>query len=125
MQIPRRCLEVGQERGPARVLRNDTRTDNRWVRLVLRGDGKRSSTSAVGAQVTVEAGGRVMRRQVTGGRGYLSQSELSLTVGLGDAAKVDRVTVRWPGRDAGSPEVWNDLEAGRTHELRQGSRMTR
>jgi hypothetical protein len=57
---------------------------------------------------------------VTGGRGYLSQSELPITVGLGNSEKVDRVTVRWPGRDAGAPEVWTDLAAGQTHELRQG-----
>jgi hypothetical protein len=106
--------------GPARVLRNDGKTGNRWVRLVLKGDGKRSNVSALGAQVTIEAGGKVMKRQVTGGRGYLSQSELPITVGLGSAEKVDRVTVRWPGRDAGPPEVWNDLPAGQTHELRQG-----
>ena len=32
---------------------------------------------------------------VTGGS-YLSQSQLDLTFGLGDAAAVDEVVVRWP-----------------------------
>jgi hypothetical protein len=106
--------------GPARLLRNDCSLGHHWVRLVLTGDGKRSNRSAIGAQVTVEAGGKVMKRQVTGGRGYLSQSELPITVGLGTADRVDKVTVRWPGRDAGPPEVWTGLAIDKAHELKQG-----
>ena len=34
---------------------------------------------------TIEAGGQILHRQVTSGRGYLSQSELMLTVGVGKA----------------------------------------
>jgi hypothetical protein len=110
--------------GPARLLRNDQRTGHHWIRLALRGDGSRSNTSAIGAQVTVEAGGRIVRQQVAGGRGYLSQSELPLTIGLGGADRVDRVSVRWPGRDAPT-EVWTDLPANRAHELRQGESRPR
>ncbi len=111
-----------ENNGPARLLRNDNELKNHWVRLTLVGDGKRSNRSAIGAQVTVEAGGMVLRRQVQGARGYLSQSELPVTVGLGDTARVDRVTVRWPGKDAGPPEVWTDLEADRAWELHQGEK---
>ena len=105
--------------GPPRLLRNDCALGHHWIRLTLSGDGKASNRSAIGAQVTVEAGGKTYRRQVTGGRGYLSQSELPLTIGLGGATKVDRVTVRWPGKDAGT-EVWADLPTDRPHELKQG-----
>jgi enediyne biosynthesis protein E4 len=61
---------------------------------VLEGDGKRSNRSAIGAVVTVEAGGLVQRLFVTAGRGYLSQSELPLTFGLGKIDEVDRITIR-------------------------------
>ncbi len=105
--------------GEARVLRNDAPRSNHWVRLDLRGDGKRSNRSAIGATVTVEAAGQTFHRQVTGGRGYLSQSELVLTVGLGPAAKVDKVTVRWPGKD-GNTETWTNLDADKPHVLNQG-----
>lgn len=107
--------------GPARLLRNDYQGKHGWIRLHLKGDGKRSNRSAIGADVKIEVGGRVLRRQITAGRGYLSQSELPLTVGLDSATKVDRVTVRWPGRDH-QEESWTDLEGGRTHDLIQGSR---
>ena len=105
--------------GHARVLRNDAPAANHWLRLDLRGDGKASCTSAIGAVVTVEAGGKVFNRQVTGGRGYLSQSELVLGVGLGPAISADRVTVRWPGK-AAAPQTWTNLAAGRVHILKQG-----
>jgi hypothetical protein len=105
--------------GPARLLRNDNKLGHHWVRLALEGDGKRSNRSAIGAEVTVEAGGQVYHRQVAGARGYLSQSELPVTVGLGKTARVDKVTVRWPGKDAGQ-QVWSNLDADRTYELRQG-----
>ncbi len=113
--------------GPARLLRNDLLASGgrqppgppHWVRLVLKGDGVKTNTSAIGAQVTIEIGDRKLKRQVTAGRGYLSQSELPITVGLGPAEKVDRVTVRWPGRDA-KPEVWTNLAADRAYELKQG-----
>jgi hypothetical protein len=105
--------------GEVRILRNDAPKTNHSVKLDLRGDGTRSNRSALGAVVTVEAGGQTLTRHLTGARGYLSQSELVMTVGIGTAAKADKVTVRWPGRDAGT-ETWTNLDAGRPHLLEQG-----
>jgi hypothetical protein len=106
--------------GAARLLRNDNRTGHHWVRLRLEGDGKRSNRSAIGARVVLEAGGREQRREVASTRGYLSGSELVLTIGLGKETKIDRVTIHWPGRDAGSPTVLTDLEIDREHHIIQG-----
>jgi hypothetical protein len=106
--------------GEARILRNDAPKGNNWVRLNFRGDGKTASRSAIGAAVTIEAGGQTLHRQVTGGRGYLSQSDLVLGVGLGPAEKVDKVTVRWPGKDAGT-DTWSGLEVNKLHVLQQGT----
>jgi hypothetical protein len=114
-----------ENNGPARLLRNDNDLKHHWIRLTLVGDGRRSNRSAIGAVVTVEAGGRTLRRQVAGARGYLSQSELPVTVGLGEATKVDRVTVHWPGKDAGPPQVWTDLEVNRAYKLTQSEPQAR
>ena len=46
--------------GPARVLRNDAPATNRALRLDLRGNGTTSNRSAIGAVVTVEAGGKTI-----------------------------------------------------------------
>src|SRR5262249_19210511 len=96
--------------GPARLLRNENRTGHHWVRLRLEGDGKRSNRSAIGAHVILECGGVEQRREVASARGYLSQSELVVTFGLGKQTKIDRVTVQWPGRDPGPPTVLTDVE---------------
>jgi hypothetical protein len=112
-------LAVTENNGRARLFRNDTPAANAWVRLGLSGNGRGTNRDGIGAAVTIEAGGAVQHRYVTGARGYLSQSELVLTVGLGTATVADKVTVRWPGAGAGS-ETWTNLEAGRTHTLKQG-----
>jgi hypothetical protein len=106
--------------GPARLLRNEGGNRNHWVRLVLEGNGEDSNRSAIGARVIVEAGGLVQHREVISGRGYLSQSELPLTFGLGQAKKVERVTIYWPGRNAGK-QVLTDLPINQAHVIRQGA----
>ncbi len=107
--------------GPARLLRNEAsqqKDRNHWVRLVLKGDGKKSNTSAIGARVEVKVGDTLLRREVAGARGYLSQSELPITIGLGKATKVDSVTIYWPGRSAGK-QVVEHLAADKVHVIEQ------
>lgn len=105
--------------GPARLLRNDGGTGHHWVRLNLHGDGVHSNRSALGARVTLEAGGQTQVREVSGPRGYLSQSELPVTFGLGTVDKIDKVTIRWPGKEART-QVLTDLAVDREHIIRQG-----
>jgi hypothetical protein len=69
--------------------------------------------------VVLEAGGRIQRREVASSRGYLSGSELVVTFGLGQAEKIDRLTIHWPGRDAGAPTVQTDLACDREYQIRQ------
>jgi hypothetical protein len=104
--------------GPARLLRNEGGSGNHWLRLVLEGDGRHSNRSAIGARVTLAANGLVQHREVVSGRGYLSQSELPLTFGLGKAAGVDQVIIHWPGRNGGKT-VLKDLAMDRVHHVRQ------
>jgi hypothetical protein len=107
--------------GRARLLRNEGGTGNHWLGLKLQGDGRRSNRSAIGTRVTLEAGGVVQKREVCAARGYLSQSELVLTFGLGKATKVDRLTIHWPGRDAGPPQVLTGIEVDRLLKVAQGA----
>ena len=78
-------LVVTENNGPARLFRNDNPTGNRFLRVLLVGDGKGTNRDAIGAEVTVEAGGVVQRRSVTAARSYLSQCEPAVTFGLGCA----------------------------------------
>jgi len=76
------------------LLRNDQALGHHWLRVRLRDSG--GNRYAVGAQVAIESGGVVQRREVMPARGYLSQMELPVTFGLGDAGRVDELWVRWP-----------------------------
>jgi hypothetical protein len=81
--------------GPPLLLRNDQALQHRWLRLKLM--GAPGNRDAIGAWVKVRAGGLTLSRQVMPTRSYLSQSELPVTFGLGSAARVDEVTITWPG----------------------------
>ena len=111
-------LVVAANGGPAKLFRNDHATGNRWVRLKLVGDGVRSNRDAIGARVEASVGGVRRTFHVAAGRGYLSQSELDITIGLGANTRVESVTVYWPGQDAGT-RTWTNLSAGRVHRLEQ------
>jgi hypothetical protein len=106
--------------GPARLFRNEGGTGNHWIRIALEGDGKRCNTSAIGAQVTLFAGGKVQKRLVTSARGYLSQSEFPVTFGLGKTDKVDRIEIRWPGPQ-GTTQVIESPPVDRLHSIRQAA----
>ena len=81
--------------GPARVYLNPTNAPAQSVRVRLVGTGK-SNRDAVGARVTARIGDRSLAQQVSGGQSYLSASEKTLTFGLGAAAKIDKLEIRWP-----------------------------
>ena len=51
---------------------------------------------------------------VHGGSSYLSQSELTVTFGVGKSDKIERVTIDWP---SGRSEEYKDLAAGKAHEI--------
>jgi hypothetical protein len=106
--------------GAAKLFRNENATARHWLRLKLVGDGARSNRDAIGAAVEVTTATVTRRFYVSGARGYLSQSELVLTVGLGEESTVNVVTVRWPGQNAGV-ETWTALAIDREHRLVQSS----
>ncbi len=84
-------------RRPA-LLRNDQNTGHHWLRVQLKGQAP--NTSAIGAQVSLTAGGVTQVRDLFPARGYLSSMELPLTFGLGNAERIDTLMIRWPdGRE--------------------------
>ena len=85
---------VNNLNGEPFLLRNDSAPAARWFGMRLR--GTRSNRSAIGARVTVNAGGCVQVREVKSGSGYLSQNDLAIVFGLGQLASADSVTIRWP-----------------------------
>jgi hypothetical protein len=78
---------------PAQLLHN-VGTTGHWLELKL--IGSRSNRDAVGAHITLRAGGRLQMREVHAGSAYQSGSSLIQHFGLGDANRVDQITIRWP-----------------------------
>jgi len=86
----------------------------RWIALRLR--GTRSNRDAIGAFVTLHAGGKTLVRQVTSTGGYLSQSSKTLHFGLGDAATVESCEIRWP---SGAVQKVDGLQPDRLHDVEE------
>jgi hypothetical protein len=84
--------------------------------------GRTCNRDAIGAAVTVSAGGRTRIERVTAGEGYLSQSSTRLTFGLDGAERVERVSVTWPD---GKTSVFEDLEVDRHYLIDQGAEAPR
>ena len=101
--------------GPARLLRNDGALHPR-LRVTLVGTA--SNRSAIGARARViRNGGASPWHVVKSGSSYLSQSELPLTFGLGNAPRIEGVEVVWPN---GATERVNGQAAGTAVTIIQG-----
>jgi hypothetical protein len=97
------------------LLRNDTASGNHWVTIRL--VGTRSNRDAIGARIQIDAGGRTQTAEVRSGGSYLSHNDLRAHFGLGAAARVERVQIRWP---SGLVETLNGLQADRFYEVIEG-----
>ncbi len=84
--------------------------------LAVRPRGTRSNREGLGAQVTVVLpDGRRLLKLLDGKSGYLSQSDLPLHFGLGDADHAAGIEVRWPSGRRQS--VAGPLKAGQTLDV--------
>ena len=85
---------VANQNQPAVLYRSTPDSANHWIgfRLV----GTRSNRSAIGAEVTIEAGELTQRRVIDGGSGFASQNDRRPRFGLGSHEWVDRVVIQWP-----------------------------
>jgi len=96
-------LNVG---GPPTLLINRTQSDNHAVLFKLA--GSKSNRAAIGARVTVTAGGVKQFSEVKSGSSYCSQNDLRLHFGLGKDTTIASVEVAWP---SGKKETYKDLAA--------------
>ena len=93
MTAASRCLINNQNEPPA-LLQMAQRPPGHWLIVSL--TGKHSNRSAIGAKVRITAAGRTQASEVRSGGSYLSQSDLRLHFGLGNATRVDRIEILWP-----------------------------
>ncbi len=90
-------LVVNNVNQEAFIYRNNARTvlpENRYLQIKL--DGQGPNRFAVGAKVTLEAGGQTLYQELEPSRGFQSSVDYVLTFGLGKVDTVRSVTVEWP-----------------------------
>jgi hypothetical protein len=94
------------------LLENRQRTGHHWVAFRVVGPAR--NRFAIGAKVTIEAGGRKQLREIRSGGSFLSQSDLRAYFGLADSAGPVTIEVRMPG---GRRWQWRGLAVDRLHVL--------
>jgi hypothetical protein len=103
----------------ADVLQNDG--GNRSNSLLVRTVGSRSNRDGIGARLKLSVGGRILVRDVKAGSSYLSQNDLRVHFGMGNATKADRLEIRWP---SGVVDTIEGIEANQILTVREGSGVT-
>jgi hypothetical protein len=102
--------------GTPLLLHNESAAPYHWLSLHLAG-ARGSPRDGTGVMVTAQVGPRTLTRWAGTGGSYLAASDPRLFLGLGTAARVDTLTVRWPD---GKTEVLRDVPADRQIEVREG-----
>ncbi len=87
-------VAIATNNGPAYLLRNEGGNRNHWI--TIKTVGTKSNHDGLGAFVTVHSSSGNQTLMVRSGSSYCSQSQLALTFGLKQDAKVDSVEVKWP-----------------------------
>jgi hypothetical protein len=109
-------LLISNTEGPARLYRNDAPRAGHW--LTVRALDPRLGRDAIGARVSVEAGGKRLSRAISGGSSYLSAGPARAHFGLGGAASVERIDVVWPD---GLAETFEGGAVDRNVEIIRGT----
>ena len=106
---------------PAALVSNASAGSGHFLAVQLRGVG--SSRDAIGAEVTLVAGGRRATKWLTAGDGYQASNQRQLVFGLGAGERVETLSIRWP---SGLRQEFADLPADQALIFVEGSaRVTR
>jgi enediyne biosynthesis protein E4 len=95
--------------GPAYLYRNDGGT-NRSLRF--RTVGRKSNAGGIGTVIRIWTPEGMRWQMVKSGSSYLSQSERTVTFGLGESSAIERAELEWP---SGGKQELGKLDAGRTY----------
>jgi enediyne biosynthesis protein E4 len=101
-------LVVRQSGGGAILLFENRMPRKNYLEVSLR--GHKSNRQGIGARLTAIVEGRQIVRELYPSNGYLAQAPAMVHFGLGDAKKVDRLTIRWP---SGKEQILTDVQGSR------------
>ena len=84
---------VGNNGDPPTLLKNNAGEGHHWIGLKLEGRG--CNRDAIGTMLTWSVGGVKRARLKTSGGSYLSSHDMREVIGLGTAAKLDWLEIKW------------------------------
>jgi enediyne biosynthesis protein E4 len=108
-------IVINNQNSTPSLLRCEAANHNGWITMRL--EGTKSNRSAIGARVICEAGGVRQIDEVRSGGSYISQNDLRVHFGVGQAKVVDLLQVNWP---SGTVDVWRKLPTNQFLKLREG-----
>lgn len=106
---------IGDLDGSPMILRNHGVPGRHWVSFELA--GTRSNRLALNARIKLIAGGMTQTSEIHSGGSYLSQSDLRVHFGLGDAKKIDSVEIHWP---SGKLDRFSNLDVDKFYSVLEG-----
>jgi hypothetical protein len=98
------------------LLRNDGGNSNNWLGLTLK--GKNGPASAIGAKVTVTAGGKKQVLVNQCATSYLSNNDPRLHFGLGQQKQIDQLEINWIN---GKKEIYKNINSDRYITIKEGT----
>ena len=96
------------------ILWNVTEHTSNW--FILKLIGTSDNQSAIGTRVKITIDQQIQVREVKSGSGYLSQSDLRLHFGLGQAKQIDQLEIRWSN---GTTKQFNQVPGNQTLTVTQ------
>jgi len=99
------------------LLRNDGGNRNNWIKVKL--IGTKCNRTAIGARVRVVTEKHTQMDEVRSGTSVMSQGDLRLHFGIGQAKKIDLVEVKWPTTQ--KIEAFNDVDPNQILVIKEGS----
>jgi enediyne biosynthesis protein E4 len=105
--------------GGPMILEARSNPANHWVSFEL--EGSPANKLALNARVRLTTGKVQQMGEIRSGGSYLSQNDLRLHFGLGDAGRADKVEVLWPN---GKSQVFHDVAVDCFYHLKQDGVLT-
>jgi hypothetical protein len=98
------------------LLVNQVQPANHWI--AIHAVGTKSNRDGIGARIRVKTPTRILVDEVRSGSAFDSNNDMRVHFGLGSAAKIEWVEVRWP---RGLAERFVDVPVDQIHTLKEGS----
>ena len=108
-------LLITNRGGAAKLYRNEVGTKGHWI--IIRAIDPKIQRDAIGAKITVLAGGKRMYRIVAPNSGYLSSNDPRVHFGLDSANEIDEIIVQWPD---GSKQTISGVKTNQIIAIRKG-----